>query len=331
MNKLKSILLLGLLLIGFVNLYGQGGMKVLAGTDVTVGEGIYVKITDGANLLLADNYSTAPSFLQRGTLNFTGGGEAFVEQYLTKDNWHIVAAPVNNEVIGAFMWMYLYEYLEPTNTFNVLTQPVNTPLNVGEGYFLWAYSTHPEYPISPDSTVLNGILNYTDVNLSLSNTDASPKSGWNLLGNPFPCAVDWNGDASWNLNNVGATIYIYDAAESGNYKVWNYNSGGTLNNGNIVAGQGFWVRTADTTGTAASLTIPESQRLHSNEPFYKSSGATLSNQLKLKVAGSSSLNDETIIGFIQEATGGYDSDYDAGYLYGEQEAPSLYSVIYGTR
>ncbi len=87
------------------------------------------------------------------------------------------------------------------------------------------------YPASPDSAVVKGNLNYLDLNLTLSNPTAIPKSGWNLVGNPFSIVLNWNGDASWNLNNVGAANYIIDPV-AGNYVVWKFYSGG----GNIPVG-----------------------------------------------------------------------------------------------
>lgn len=330
MRQLK-IYLLFINLCLFAIYAGGQGMIVQPDIKVTVESGTTLDIS-GGNLILLDNYSSVPSFLERGSLTFSGGGKAYVEQYLTKDVWHIVAEPVNNEVIGVFLWMYLCKYIEQTNTWQYLNLPVTLPLNIGEGYFVWAYKKDPNglYPASPDSVVFGGMLNDQDVNIALSNTPASPNSGWNLIGNPYPCAIEWNGDADWNLNNVGATVYICDGGKSGNYKVWNYNSGGTLSNGDIVATQGFWVRTADTTGTIASLTIPASQRLHSSEPFNKSSGPLLPEQLKLKVERNEK-TDETIIGFMTESTANFDPDYDGLYLYGVGDNPAIYSVIYNAK
>jgi len=315
-----------------VNLMAQGGFIVDPGTNVTLATGSTIDITDG-DLLLRDDLSSAPSFLQKGTLNFTNSGDAKVEQYLTKDVWHIVSPPVNNEVNAAYIWIYLYSFTETTWSWLVMNQPTNQALNPGQGYFAWAYSDDPNgggYPTSPDSVVMNGILNAQDIDLNLTVTDASPKSGWNLMGNPFPCGLDWNGNADWNLTNLDASIWIWDPA-SGNHKVWNYNSGGTLNSGEIAATQGFWVHANDTTGaTATSMTLPASQRLHSTEAFYKSSGPISPNQLKLKVQGNTPENDECVIGFMEGASSVFNSAYDAKYLEGSETAPSLSVAFFGS-
>jgi hypothetical protein len=315
-----------------MNTHGQsGGIIVAPGTTVTQEAGTTIDINNGS-LVLKDDLSTAPSFLQKGIVSYTGNGDSKVEQYLAKDKWHIVSPPVQNEVNGAYMWMYLYNWTETSWSWQFMNQPVNQSLNPGQGYYAWAYTTDPNgggYQTSPDSVVLNGTLNHQDLNLNLSVTDASPKSGWNLLGNPFPCGLDWNGNTEWNLTNLDATIWIWDPM-SGNHKFWNYNTGGSLQSGEIAATQGFWVHADDTTGTVStSLTLPVSQRVHSTNNFYKSGGSTLPNQLKLKVQGSSPENDECIIGFHNGATAQLNNMLDALYLKGGETAPSLYTSLLG--
>ncbi|NOX45583.1 MAG: T9SS type A sorting domain-containing protein [Chlorobi bacterium] len=324
MVKIKHFLIACSLLVLYGISYGQAGMTVAAGTDVTVVAGTTLDIGSG-NLLLKDGLSTSPSFLEKGSLTFSGGGEAFIEQYIGQDAWHIVSPSVSNEVNGAYMWMYMYSYTEPNNSWFSMSDPATIPLNAGQGYFLWSYTTDPNgtFPPSPDSAVLNGILNKADFGLTLSNTDASPKSGWNLIGNPYPCAIDWNNN--WTSTNVGPTVYLYDNAGTGNYQTWNHNTGVGTNgktDGNIASGQGFWVRAADTTGAATSITIPQAERLHSTQAFLKN---TWENLLRLNVAGDNG-SDETVICFDQGATAGFDVELDAWHVPGRDGAPSVYSV-----
>ena len=86
-----------------MNTHAQtGGMIVSPGTTVTQEAGTTLGFSN-SNLLLKDDLSNAPSFLQNGTISYTGSGDSKVEQYLTKDVWHIVSPSVNNEVNGAYM------------------------------------------------------------------------------------------------------------------------------------------------------------------------------------------------------------------------------------
>ncbi len=332
MKQSKFILATVLLVFTGLFVLGQASITVNPGTNITIGTGTTLDV-GGQKLLLMDDYSSAPSFLQYGNLTFSGGGEAFVEQYLTRDVFHMVSEPVNNEVIEVYQWKYLEQFNENDGSWTFLNLPLTTPLNVGEGYFVYSYTTDPngQWPSSGDSVVFNGNLNFQDVIITLSNTDASPTSGWNLIGNPFPVAIEWNGNPDWNLSNVGGSMYIYDPNGGGNYVVWNFTTGGTNPNGGFIAAtQGFWVRTADTTGSAASLTIPASQRTHNGASFFKSSGPVISNQLLLSVEGNDQ-TDKTVIGFYEESTSGFDPEYDGVYYKAPGGALSLYSVTYGEK
>lgn len=69
-------------------------------------------------------------------------------------------------------------------------------------------------------------------------------SGWNLIGNPFGGAINWDKNTAWTKNNVGSTIYIWDpVANNGNgeFLTWN-GSVGSLGSGIIPPFQGFWVK-----------------------------------------------------------------------------------------
>ena len=303
--------------------FGQG-LKVSPGTNVILEAGTIVNIDGGGSFTLNDDLTYSPSLVERGNVTFTGGGDLKVEQYLEKGEWHIISSPVSNEEIGAYLDMYLYSYDEPTDVFTNLVQPTTMPLNVGEGYHAWSVAASPDY------VTLNGTSNKSDVNITLTVTPSTNSSGWNLLGNPFPCVVDWNGNADWNMNNVDPTVYLFDAGGSGNYATWNYSSGTGTNgktNGYIAATQGFWVRTSDTLGSQSSysLTIPASQRVASaTTEFYKESNF-VENMLRLKVQAEK-YSDECIIAFNPDATDVFDNNFDAYKLFTEAPSPKLYSV-----
>jgi len=316
-----------------VDSYGQASMIVSPGVDITVGPGVTLDV-GGEKLLLQDDYSNAPSFLQYGNVSFSNGGESKVERYLNLDRYHMVSSPMQAEVNEAYLWYYLTQFHENDNTWTWLNLPLDIPLNVGEGYFVWKYAVDPNgtNPPSPDSVVFSGTMNFQDVNLTLMNTAASPMAGWNALGNPFPIAIEWNANPDWNRVNVGATMYVYDNNVSGNYVNWNYNlnTGTNTNNGFIASTQGFWVRTAVQDGSAASLTIPASQRSHNPAAFLKSDNEAVPNQLLLTVDGNGH-SDKTIIGFYPEATSDFDPEYDGVYYYPMEEVLSMYSVVFGEK
>jgi hypothetical protein len=301
--------------------YGQG-VKVKPGTNVTINTSTTLKVAGGGDLTLQDNQNYSPSLLEKGNLAFTGGGELNVQQYLEKNEWHIISSPVSNETIGSYMNMYLYSYDEPTD---VWTNPwqITTPLNVGEGYFIWSVAG------AADVVSLSGTSNKSDVNVTLTVTPSTNNSGWNLLGNPYPCVVDWNGDASWNINNVSSTVYLFDAG-AGNYKTWNYNGNIGTNgktDGYIAATQGFWLRTSDTIASqpSYSLTIPASQRVASPSTEFYKDGNIEDNMLRLAV-NNETYSDECIIAFNENANDGFDNDLDAYKLFSKVPSPKIFSL-----
>jgi hypothetical protein len=326
--KTHKIIYAVISLLLFTNIgFGQG-LKVKPGTNVIIDGSTTLKVAGGDDLILEDNLTFSPSLLERGNLAFTGGGNLEVQQYLVEDQYHIVSSPVSDEIIEAYLDMYLFSFDEPTNYFNNLFNPVTIPLNVGEGYFVWSV------PSAPDYVTLNGTSNKTDVPVTLTVTPATNNSGWNLLGNPFSCAIDWNGNSSWALNNVASTVYMFDPA-GGNYKTWNFNTGIGTNgqaNGHIATTQGFWVRTSDTIASQSSysLTIPEDERLaDATTDFYKEASSE-ENILRIKIE-KDSYSDEFVLAINQNATEGFDNDYDAYKLFSNSSAPLIYSTIGNTK
>ncbi|HOP14814.1 MAG TPA: T9SS type A sorting domain-containing protein, partial [Lentimicrobium sp.] len=158
-------------------------------------------------------------------------------------------------------------------------------------------------------------------NLSYANTSGDPdRVGWNLLGNPFQSAIDWdivlNGPGSTPV--VDAAVYVWDGAQYVSYNGY----AGSLTDGIIPPQNGFFVKAI---GDGLSLTIPLYARVHSNIEFYKASPANL---LSLRANGNG-YKDETFIRFNSAATPLFDGRHDAYKLWGLSNAPQLYSIVPG--
>jgi len=319
--KLSKLIYTASLLLFISQLSFGQGMKVKPGTNVTINTSTTLKVAGGGDFTVEDNQAYSPSLVEKGSLAFSGGGELEVQQYLEKFQWHIVSSPMTSQTIEPYTGMYLYSYDETTDSWQNLYQ-LTDPLNAGEGYFVWPVTGNP------DIVKFKGTGNKSDINITLTVTPSTNNSGWNLIGNPFPCVVDWNGDASWNLNNVSSTIYLYDYA-AGNYKTWNFNTGTGTNgktNGYIAATQGFWVRTNDTTGSQSSysLTIPQSQRVASPSTEFYKSGQVEENMLRLTVHNNT-FSDECVIAFNEQATDDFDNDFDAYKLNTKVLSPKIFT------
>lgn len=101
--------------------------------------------------------------------------------------------------------------------------------------------------------------------LSYTNSGTPTADGWNLVGNPYPSAIQWNNTGWSKGSNIDPTVWVWDVV--GN--VWHsYNastSTGDLTNGVISIGQGFWVYV---TGASSTLTITEAAKSSSGNGSY---------------------------------------------------------------
>ena len=103
-----------------------------------------------------------------------------------------------------------------------------------------------------------------DAPLSFTDTGAPAADGWNLLGNPFDVAMDW--DAGWTRTGVSASVYVWDPlhVDGPQYRTWNGLAGG-LGSGLVPAGNGFWVQAPS---SSPSLVAPVAARSGVEAPVY---------------------------------------------------------------
>ncbi|MCD4697211.1 MAG: T9SS type A sorting domain-containing protein, partial [Bacteroidales bacterium] len=93
--------------------------------------------------------------------------------------------------------------------------------------------------------------------------------------------------------------------------------------GNFAPGQGFFVEVTDDGSMIGTLQAGLGTRVHSSDPFYKNS---IKNMLRVKASGNG-YSDEAVIRFLDDATQGYDSKYDAHKLFvTHEEVPQVYSL-----
>jgi hypothetical protein len=340
---IKILVLLFLIISDYT--IGQSTLNVTNGGKMKVTSGISVQIRNmeinGNSEVVNRGYLTVSDNLVNNAgnqglimkadqtgygslLHNTAGVPAMMEQYLTSQRWHLVSSPMTNAAIETYLDIYLKKWNEADSSWTYLVQPVTLQMEPAAGYSAWASDD-----LTGTTTVYyEGTLNNGDYAVSLDYTPASSATGWNLIGNPYPSAIDWNLDNSWNRNSVGGWAVVYDSTV---FRGWNpYLTGNDRSfngksDGIIPATQGFWVRA---TAAGASLTIPQSLRTHNNQPFYKDSEESGYMSLRLKVTVNG-YTDETVIIFMDNATEGFDGLFDLEKHYNIDEAPNLSSNIGG--
>lgn len=284
-------------------------------------------LTTGGNLTLKSS-STRTAQVVGGT-NTSVTGNVTVERFLpwqsaNNDGYRFVGHPMrNNPVLNTVGNLptannTVIVYNEAANNGNGAYVGVNDRTVVwpqGTAYGIW---TNAENTIS-----FTGELQLSDVDpIVLSNSG----SGWLYIANPFPSVVDFNAVTRNNVNNAKYR-WIKDNTGQGNGN-WGSYAGGIGSNGGsrqIAPGQGFMVKT--TGAGQASIAFPASSRINSDTVTFARTG-NLGDVYRVKIEKISNQSSmETVVRFTNQATGQFDSDFDAYFLSDfSNTSPDLYST-----
>lgn len=249
------------------------------------------------------------SFIQNGTVNAASKiAERQVEAYTANDDgWHLLSSPVASQAIDPVFTGNggLYDFFnwhEPTQTWQAFGDGFGGPaFTPGIGYLV-AYENVGMKQFSGD-------FNTADIeNIPLTRS-VNDSPGWNLLGNPYPSALEW-GTGDWGLGNVQAAAYVWDEATK-DYVI--------REEGDIIpAMNGFMVYL--TSGTTSTMDIPANARVHDGQTWYKNE----EEKVVLKAHDPSNQSaKEHVVKFNAGASADYEAQHDAVYISGY--APDLYS------
>lgn len=239
----------------------------------------------------------------------TTGVDATVERSIVAGQWHLISAPISDATANMYLSYYLQKHTESTNSYTDILA-TNTSLTPMQGFALFGNAGLP-------TATYIGILNAGAE--SFITTNSGVGKGWNLVGNPYSCSIDWNAASGWIKTNVNGSIYLH--VDNSNWAAWN----GTIetNGGSryIASGQGFFVEAT----AAGTLGMSNDVKVHNGTTFFKDSRETVPNMIRLEVSGNG-YADEAVVWFLPEATAGFDGQYDAHKLFGDvAEAAQIYS------
>ncbi len=281
--------------------------------DLTVNVG--QTLTINGQFTIKSSAAGTGSFINNGTVTY--GQTPKVERYISQGAWHYITSPIQNAVSGTWQNVYLKDYNEATNGFNPLITPLNIPMTVGKGFALWSSAS----TTGNVTRTYTGTLNEGDHTLPLQYSGGA--FGYNLIGNVFTSAItpDIN---NWTRNSVDPSLWVWNAS-TGNYQTWNASLGtGTLTGTTIPASQGFLVHA---TAAGASVTIMQSKRVHSADPYHKD---VVNNNLLIRVAGNN-YADGLVVNFYNDATNDYDKNYDVEKINGLPNAPQIATLWSGKK
>lgn len=188
-------------------------------------------------------------------------------------------------------------------------------MDIGRGYFVPGATGGSR--VFTDGTVNNGDITINITTGSHSGDTTWSGDDWNLIGNPYPSAIDITKFWSENSGTMRGGVYFWDDAGTGLYDSTDYavyNSGGgvashsnTTPNGHIASCQGFWVVANSNT----SLIFDNSMRSSSNNQFFKRSSQNELTQTWFDLTNDAGLFNQILVSFSDEATDGFDMNYDA--------------------
>ncbi|RAW01281.1 T9SS type A sorting domain-containing protein [Pseudochryseolinea flava] len=138
--------------------------------------------------------------------------------------------------------LYYYDETPPGNVdqgyvaYPTVGISASNPLVVGRGYAAFIRRCDSPTIIDVTGPINQGTFTYS---LTYTNTGDATADGYNLIGNPYPCTIDW--DMGWAKTRISPIISVRDNGAGGMMRYWDGTSG-DLTNGRIAQGQAFWVR-----------------------------------------------------------------------------------------
>ncbi len=277
---------------------------VAPGAKLTFSSGNTLTATNGITL---QSDATGTATLVDNTTNAPQAVTANVQQYVEAGrNWYmsIPLASGASSLLSRGTSVVCYD--EPSGTW---IAPAAGTLNKMQGYIQVATST-PSVTGTTGTVDFTGEVNTGTHSINLSRT--AGKTGFNLVGNPYPSYLDWN---AVTKNNVSNTMW-YRTKEGGVYKFYTYvaNEGAGVGSPATVTNkippmQAFWVR-VNTEGTG-SIAVDNTMRSHKDVAgnIMKAPKQATQQLLRLQVSNGTN-TDETVLYFNANASDTFDQ-YDA--------------------
>ncbi len=230
---------------------------------------------------------------------------------------------------------------DPEGTYWHVWVPANGSMKPGRGYASEGMTDQPNmHQITFEGTPNNGVI-YEQVHF---NDDEDDNNDYNLIGNPYPSAIDIDLFFDKNEEVIDPAIYLWThttpvSEESGDYSFNDYatynRTGGTavgagpVPEKNIGSAQGFLVRAV----AGAQIEFNNSMRItDGNDQFFKSRVVKKKNKehekdrIWLNLSTDQGGFNQLLLGFVEGASSGFDRGYDALKNQGSNKI-SFYSLL----
>lgn len=248
-------------------------------------------------------------------------------------------------------------------------------MGIGNGYIVRGISgtsvaNTAEFTGRPSNGIIHTTVSrgtYTGVDYpGAGGTNATAEDdNWNLIGNPYPSAISADAFITANTGTISGTVYLWrhlstpsDAYSDPFYSnyAYNYNENDYIQynstgsnpigfNGNIAAGQGFFVFVDDAAPASTTVQFNNSMRgvAYTNDQFYRQGHSNIGqfengaetetestntiekHRIWLDIITSNNKAASTLIGYVTGATNAKDALYDGNNL--SNSPTHIYSLI----
>lgn len=317
--------------------------------DLTINGGGSVTIGDQESLVMYD-----PNAVITGTV-------AKYEKSTFRNNTHDFtywSSPMENQSLSTVFSgvnpnrIFWYDQLQSDVVDSYLPWLIATgQMEPGVGYAAEGVATST----GVHDITFTGTPNNGDISVVLKRfNDSEPDNDFNLIGNPYPSAIDLRIFFSEN-SNIDHVVYLWTHntpitnGNSGDFVADDYalvnssggvaaGSGGVKPDFNMASGQGFFVR-AINNGT---VTFKNNMRLiEQNDLFFKNSkskkrnvapdDSEIEDKIWLNLTTDNGGFSQILIGFMQGLSNGVDLGYDARKFNRSENPISFYSIIAGDK
>jgi predicted esterase len=276
-------------------------------------------ITNGYIKLISDATNTAMIPPVGPTSTITGAVEYQRYWARSKGGYYYIGVPVQDQTLADWQtdffiqgvegryptyWTNVYTFNEPTNAWSAMNNITN-PVEPGRGITALMFNSDFADGFIRYSNTGDPVYGTFKVNLSYTDRGAPlEEEGWQLVANPYACAIDLNSiDWDNDADGLGTSVYLWNGATS-MYDTWNPE----LNSRAIASGQGFFVK-ADGTTTNPYIDFREEHKIVADPAFLRTSSPT--NLLTFKMINQDSIADRFYIAVNESATFEFESRYDA--------------------
>ena len=262
----------------------------------------------------------------------SGSGSVTQEQYVASTGWHCMAMPVtgNLDEFGSVNTAIhsgtrnIFKWIESSTSWFDVAGASNgsaTPNSGGSGYLVYA-GTHGVID-SAGIIDVSGEL-FGSVTPSLTNSGTGDDAGWNLIGNPFPCGLNF---FSLNTSDVESGYSIWDP-NTGNYISY---SGASPGNPRIPPMQAFWVKANGVSPSLGSISMSAHGDVENISSFLKNDDGPTDRIYLQSFEQANPMNrDELLIAFVAGSSDGADVQWDVSKRLNAQHVPSLMSAEAGS-